>query len=311
MTDPVSRNGNGAGPRLNTEAIEAKAKTLGLDLIGFCSWQELEGQAPDYDKPSQLSTYLSRLIVLAKRYPTGVACSPDAAFRQYANGRVARHLEEAAGELAYWLEQRDAIACVLSATIPDLRRQPMAYAGPGGQGSLLLRQAAVASGLGTLGLNEMILTPEYGPRVFLAGVLTDAAVECGQPLTEELCPGLEDCGRCAEVCPVGAIPRSAPPGAPLADVRGLDEDACARACQPFGPDRMVEHLEDLFDSKSAAEAVEIARSPVTQQIFYNLTVQRQGAYTGCQSCQLACPVGADYPRIERSPARQQDLLQLQ
>ena len=57
---------------------------------------------------------------------------------------------------------------------------------------------------------------------------------------------------------------------------------------------MVEHLADLFASKSAAEAVEIAESPVTQQIFYNLTVQRQGAYTGCQSCQLVCPVGEDY-----------------
>ena len=301
MSVSVSGNGNGAGPSLDAKAIATQAKALGIDLIGFCSWQELEGQAPDYDRPSQLSTYLSRLIVLAKRYPTGVACSPDPEFRQYANGRVARHLEEAAGELAYWLEQRDAIACVLSATIPDLRRQPMAYAGPGGQGSLLLRQAAVASGLGTLGLNEMILTPEYGPRIFLAGVLTDAAVECGRPLAEELCPGLEECGRCAEVCPVGAIPSSAPPGASLAEVRGLDTEACARACQPFGPDRMVEHLEDLFASKSAGEAVQIARSPVTQQIFYNLTVQRQGAYTGCQSCQLVCPVGEDYAGAVTAP----------
>lgn len=291
--------GNGAGPAIDAGAIRSRAKTLGIDLVGFCSWRELEAEAPDYDKPSQLSTYLTRLVVLAKRYPTGVARSPDAAFRQYANGRVARHLEEAAGGLAYWLEQRDAIACILSAAIPDLRRQPMAYAGPGGQGSLLLRQAAAASGLGTLGLNEMILTPEYGPRVFLAGVLTDAAVDCGQPLEDELCPGLEECGRCAEVCPVAAIPDSAPAGAPLAEVRDLDAEACARACQPFGPDRMVEHVADLFASKSAAEAVEIAESPVTQQIFYNLTVQRQGAYTGCQSCQLACPVGEDYATLDR------------
>lgn len=297
MSAPTS--GNGAGPAIDAEAIRSQARTLGIDLVGFCSWRDLEAEAPDYDKPSQLSTYLTRLIVLAKRYPTGVARSPDAAFRQYAVGRVARHLEKAAGGLAYWLEQRDAIACILSAAIPDLRRQPMAYAGPGGQGSLLLRQAAAAAGLGTLGLNEMILTPEYGPRVFLAGVLTDAAVDCGQPLEDELCPGLDECGRCAEVCPVAAIPDSAPAGVPLREVRGLEAKACARACQPFGPDRMVEHLADLFASKSAAEAVEIAESPVTQRIFYNLTVQRQGAYTGCQSCQLACPVGEDYERLDR------------
>ena len=193
--------GNGGGPAIDAEAIRTQAKTLGIDLVGFCSWQDLEAEAPDYDKPSQLSTYLTRLVVLAKRYPTGVARSPDAAFRQYATGRVARHLEEAAGGLAYWLEERDAIACILSAAIPDLRRQPMAYAGPGGQGSLLLRQAAAAAGLGTLGLNEMILTPEYGPRVFLAGVLTDAAVDCGQPLKTNSAPASTS---------AAAAPKSAP-----------------------------------------------------------------------------------------------------
>ena len=78
--------------------------------------------------------------MLARRYPIGVAQSPDDALRQYATGRTARHLEEAAAQLAYWLEERDSIAALLSAMIPDLRRQPLGYSAPAGQGSLLLRQ---------------------------------------------------------------------------------------------------------------------------------------------------------------------------
>ncbi len=275
-------------------ALCDKATELGIDLVGVCDWHALESEAPEYDKPSAISTYLTTLIVLARRYPTGVACSPDTAVRQYAMGRTARHLEEATAALAYWMEEHDCIAALLSAVIPDLRRQPLGYAAPAGQGSMLLRQGAVAAGLGTLGLNQMLLTPRFGPRLFLAGIVTDLDLAYDSPLGEELCPGLEDCGRCAEVCPVNAIPTEAPSGAALAEVRDLDLEACAGESQPFGPERMIEHLGDVFSSPSGEAAAEVIRRPVTQQLFFNLTVLRQGSFTGCARCELVCPVGEDY-----------------
>jgi ferredoxin len=236
-----------------------------------------------------------------------VAASPDDALRQFATGRSARHLEEAAGQLAYWLEEQDAIAAILSSIIPDLRRQPLGYSAPGGQGSLLLRQAAVASGLGSIGLNLMLLTPQFGPRLFLAGIATDLAVEPDAPFQEELCPGLEECGRCAAVCPEQAIPLEARVGAPLAEVRALDHAACIRSSQPYGPHRMVEHLGAIFTAPSREAAAAIARSPETEKLWFNMTVMRQGAFTGCQRCEVVCPVGEDWPAIAASPAREQDL----
>ena len=287
--------------------IRAQARDFGIDLVGFCRLADLEADAPDYDKPSKLSSYLQTLIVLARRYPTGVAQSPDDALRQYATGRTARHLEEAAAHLAYWLEERDAIAALLSAIIPDLRRQPLGYSAPAGQGSMLLRQAAVASGLGSLGLNLMLLTPQFGPRVFLAGIVTDLVIAPDAPFGAELCPGLEECGRCAAVCPELAIPLEAPAGAPLRAVRALDHAACIRSSQPYGPERMVEHLEAIFTAPSADAAAAIARSGDTEKLWFNMTVMRQGAFTGCARCELVCPVGEDWPAIAASPARQQDL----
>ena len=289
------------------QGIRDQATALGIDLVGFCDWHALEEVAPEYDKPSQLSHFHRTLLVLARRYPSGVACSPDEALRQYAMGRTARHLEEATASLAYWLEERDCMAALLSALLPDLRRQPMGYATPAGQGSLLLRLGAVQSGLGTLGLNEMILTPQYGPRLFLAGIITDLELAADEAMEEELCPGLEGCGRCAAVCPAGAIPSEAPVGSSLQDIRALDNEACATACQPHGPQRMVEHLKHIFDSSSGEEAASKIRCAETQQLFYHLTVMRQGAYTGCARCELVCPVGEDYPAIEGSAVRQRDL----
>jgi ferredoxin len=289
------------------DAIRSRAIELGIDLIGFCRLTDLEAAAPEYDKPSRLSSYLKTLIVLVRRYPAGVAASPDDALRQFATGRSARHLEEAAGQLAYWLEEQDAIAAILSSIIPDLRRQPLGYSAPGGQGSLLLRQAAVASGLGSIGLNLMLLTPQFGPRLFLAGIATDLAVEPDAPFQEELCPGLEECGRCAAVCPEQAIPLEARVGAPLAEVRALDHAACIRSSQPYGPHRMVEHLGEIFTAPSREAAAAIARSLETEKLWFNMTVMRQGAFTGCQRCEVVCPVGEDWPAIAASPARQQDL----
>jgi ferredoxin len=281
------------------DEIRAKASALGIDRVGFAAWRALEAAAPEYDRPSQISTHLTTLIVLVKRYPTGVAIACDDALRQYATGRTARHLEEAAALLAYWLEERDVMASLLSAMIPDLRRQPLAYSCPAGQGSLLLRKAAVAAGLGSLGLNEMLLTPEFGPRVFLAGVLSDVAVEVDAPFAGELCPGLEACGRCAAVCPEQAIPLRAPAGAPLESYRGLDAEACARSSQPYGPARLVEHLERAFTAEEPGGAASVAREKTTLHLWYNLTVLRQGAFTGCSRCEIVCPVGFDYPAIER------------
>jgi ferredoxin len=292
---------------LTKEEIRARARQLGIDLAGFCRLTDLEAQAPEDDKPSRLSSYLRTLVVLVRRYPAGVAASPDDALRQYATGRTARHLEEAAAQLAYWLEEHDCIAAILQAMIPELRRQPLGYSAPAGQGSLLLRQAAVASGLGSLGLNQMLLTPQYGPRIFLAGVLTDLAVEPDAPFVAELCPGLEQCGRCAAVCPEQAIPLQARAGAPLRDVRALDRAACIRSSQPYGPHRMVEHLGSIFTAPSTAAAAAIARSPETEKLWFNMTVMRQGAFTGCQRCEVVCPVGEDWPAISASPARQRDL----
>jgi ferredoxin len=292
---------------LTKDAVRERARGLDIDLVGFCRLTDLESAAPEYDKPSRLSSYLQTLIVLGRKLPTGVAASPDDALRQYAAGRSARHLEEAAAELAYWLEERDAIAALLSAIIPDLRRQPLGYSAPAGQGSLLLRQGAVASGLGTLGLNQMLLTPQFGPRLFLAGVVTDLAVEPDEPLPVELCPGLEECGRCAAVCPEQAIPLEAPVGALLREVRALDHAACIRSSQPYGPQKMVEHLRAIFTASSPQEAAAIARSPETEKLWFHMTVMRQGAFTGCARCELVCPVGEDWPVLETSPARRQDL----
>ena len=76
--------------------------------------------------------------------------------------------------------------------------------------------------------------PSSDRACYLGGVMTTLELAPDRRIEGELCLGLEQCGRCAAICPENAIPRRAPVGASQAAVRGLDCAACARSSQPFG-----------------------------------------------------------------------------
>ena len=61
--------------------------------------------------------------------------------------------------------------------------------------------AAYLAGLGWIGKSCLLVTPEVGPRVRWASVLTDIPLATGQPLAER-CGG---CTECVETCPVHAF----------------------------------------------------------------------------------------------------------
>ena len=50
------------------------------------------------------------------------------------------------------------------------------------QRGVFLKDAAVLAGLGVVGKNNLLVTPEYGPRVRLRALLLDRYVECTGPL---------------------------------------------------------------------------------------------------------------------------------
>lgn len=62
--------------------------------------------------------------------------------------------------------------------------------------------AATSAGIGWIGKNGLLISPEYGPRLSLATVLTDAPLEVGRPVEFSLCG---ECSLCASFCPSGAI----------------------------------------------------------------------------------------------------------
>lgn len=64
------------------------------------------------------------------------------------------------------------------------------------------KMAATRSGLGWVGKNNLLVTPEFGPRIRLGTVLTDWPLPVSEAVTKSACG---NCSLCVEVCPAVAL----------------------------------------------------------------------------------------------------------
>jgi epoxyqueuosine reductase len=64
------------------------------------------------------------------------------------------------------------------------------------------RRAAVLAGLGVLGRNNLLITPQYGPRVRLVTLVTNAPLKPDSQIEFYPC---KNCYICIRACPAGAL----------------------------------------------------------------------------------------------------------
>jgi epoxyqueuosine reductase QueG len=146
---------------------------------------------------------------------------------------------------------------------------------------LSLPHAAVEAGLGTLGLNLQLLTPEYGPRVVLTAVLCSVDVCCDERIEQALCLG-PSCARCLMVCPGDAVGHWS-----------RDWDACDPYRSPHGFPQLSDHVARIIAAPDANAQKELLRSEDSFNLWQSI-LRGAGAITGCRKCADVCPVGTDY-----------------
>ncbi|MEE8583901.1 MAG: hypothetical protein V3T83_03520 [Acidobacteriota bacterium] len=282
----------GVAMMLEAEQVVQMGEDLGLDRIGIAPVKSLKRHLPPDQDPAGIAAHLKTVVVTVRKSLAGISASRHAGTRQFWGGRLIKQLDESSLRLAVQLEKLGSASFPLSSLMVDFGARDGRDLCPAGQGSPLLRAAAVQAGLGTLGLNGMLLTPEFGPRVYLGGVLTEADVPPGRPLQEELCPGLEECGLCAAACPADAIVRRAKRGTALSSYRRLDSDACVQTSQPLGLSRFKQHLDEVYRLKHDPEQMwPLAGGRVTGALWQEMIMVKEGVFTGCSTCLDVCPVG--------------------
>ena len=274
---------------LTADDIKTKARALGADLVGIADGKLLDENPPDQldpRRPSDITELDSgRVIILARRLNEGAARIMAWGDRhKYYNDELALSmLEEMSLHLLFWLEDNGYPAVI----VPPSHVDPWRYKGDpkAHQTTLLsLPHAAVEAGLGTLGLNLQLLTPQFGPRVVLTAILCSVDVACDTRMEQSLCIG-PSCGRCLKACPGDAVKHW-----------GRDWEICDTYRSPYGFAKLSEHIEAIVNATNADQRKELLRSETSFNLWQSV-LRGAGAITGCRRCADVCPVGEDYPSM--------------
>ena len=176
-----------------THQIKTTVLDCGADLVGVADAEPLK--ALDVNPPDLLSGF-TRVISIALQLPLSafetITDKPTpiyGAVYQTAN----RILDELAFKTAVVLQNEGFRSLPIPAS-QVLDRNAW-------QGAISHKAVARMAGLGWQGKNLLLITPEYGPRVRLTSILTEAPLEVDGPV-ENRCG---DCTLCRDACPVKAI----------------------------------------------------------------------------------------------------------
>lgn len=204
---------NGSTSELKN-TVKSYGSTLGASLLGIASMERFS-DCPAGFGPSDIMPQARAVVVMAKPIPRELIIND---YRLTAYSQVHKTvlglLDTIAYQMACFIEEKGYRAYPVPADDPytswDEENQH-------GNGDLSHRHAAVAAGLGVLGKNTQLITPQYGNRVDLVSVITDMVLEPDPLVGEKLCP--DACRLCLDACPVGAL-----------DGRSVVQKLCRKQC---------------------------------------------------------------------------------
>jgi len=180
--------------------IIRKAKQLGAEIVGFApisQWEEYKDTKPEYF-PQNIFPFTKSVIVLGiPIFIPMLETTPSIVYSELYN-TTNRLLDEIAYKLAAALNAKGHQAIFFPrdayGDISVLVKKPEA--------AFSHVIAAKYAGLGTIGYNHTLLTKEFGPRVRLVSILTDADIVPDAMLEKDLCIKCELCKKC---CPTSAF----------------------------------------------------------------------------------------------------------
>lgn len=199
--------------QLQAQLIEY-AKSIGVDKIGFTSaspfnelknrlrrQQELGFQSGFEESDIALRTEPLRLledaesiIAIALAYPSRMENAP-----QGKKGERRGIFCRASWGVDYHTAVRERLQLIeawLTEHVPGVKLKSMVDTG-----ELVDRAVAERAGIGWVGKNCSIITPEFGSYVYLGEVMTNIPFAPSTPIEDEC----GDCTLCIDVCPTGAI----------------------------------------------------------------------------------------------------------
>lgn len=201
------------------EEYREYAKGLGADVFGVAAAEDFR-VFPGKPQPERFVEGARSVIVVGMAYAEGTMAS---VLRPELSGLSKRATESVTnrarplGAERFFMEEENALlnhetALIAYRLVRRLERQGYSAFHPTGSkqdqrfrtAPFYHTVAMYLAGMGTLGYNCCIITPELGPRVRVTSVITNLELPAGRPLDQDLCDK-ERCLRCVKACPAGAL----------------------------------------------------------------------------------------------------------
>lgn len=194
-------------PALMAREVKRIARFFGADLCGITENDERWLYAAQVDTrdfseaPVDLPKGITSVIVLGHAMDHDLVRTYPSALAGAATGREYSH--------------EAAIVMQLAAYIRNLGYQAVGSMND----TALVIPLAIKAGLGEYARNQLVITPEFGPRLRFSKIFTNLPLAHDRPRPLCVRKVCDICTRCAEACPVKALPFGAP------DVAGAEHSA--------------------------------------------------------------------------------------
>lgn len=178
---------------MDSHKLKTFACEQGATLVGIADLERLSGiQTEPADLLDGFTNAVCLAVALSNPVIDAIEDRPTPMYGSH-YARVNAFLDDLALKVARELEEAGAQALPLPASQVLNRETNTSY--------ISHKALALAGGIGWQGKSLLVVSPQYGPRIRLVSVLTDAPLEADTPLKNRC----GTCTKCTEACPVGAI----------------------------------------------------------------------------------------------------------
>ena len=171
---------------------------MGADLCGIASIDRF-GEAPKGFHPCDVLPSCKSVVSFARQFLTSsLHCNTTVPYTIVRN-MLSDELDKMSLKFCEAMEKKGIIA------VPTGTIGPTEYDAETNRFRNIVsaKHCAAAAGLGRIGRNSLLITPEYGNMVWLCAVLLDTPFEADEMLSGYPCP--EGCSLCIDNCPAQAL----------------------------------------------------------------------------------------------------------
>ncbi len=206
--------------------VEAYARSLGAEIYGVASAEKYAELFPRKPQPSKFVDGARSVIIVGLPFNQEIMATvampwlaeihrrgsddaamdqrgaqrPPAGAERYYLGPENVMLTHEVSMIAYRLARRLHQEGHQAFYFPNVLTEPRFKTAP-----FYFMPAMYVAGMGQLGMNCSIITPKYGPRIWVTAVITDLELPAGEPMEEMLYPDCKTCLECVKRCPSKAL----------------------------------------------------------------------------------------------------------